>query len=72
MVDRGHAPAQQLERPFAERGGAAAGGASGRDAAVGDAGVMARVVARGNLLAALARVKRKGGSPCVDGMTVEA
>jgi RNA-directed DNA polymerase len=33
---------------------------------------MERVVERGNLLAALARVKRNGGSPGVDGMTVEA
>jgi RNA-directed DNA polymerase len=71
MWDRGHAPAQQLELPFAERGGEAAVGASGRDALVGDVGLMERVVERGNLLAALARVKRNGGSPGVDGMTVE-
>ena len=32
---------------------------------------MERVVERGNRLAALARVKRNGGSPGVDGMTVE-
>ena len=71
MLDRGHAPAQQLELPFAERRGEAAVGASEWDAPVGEAGVMARVVERGNLLAALARVKRNGGSPGVDGMTVE-
>ena len=71
MLDRGHAPAQQLERPFAERRGEAAVGASGRDAPVGDAGLMERVVERENLLAALARVKRKGGSPGVDGRSVE-
>ena len=69
-MDRGQAPAQQLERPFAERRGEAAVGASGRDAPGGDVGVMERVVERGNLLAALARVKRNGGSPDVDGMTV--
>jgi hypothetical protein len=62
MLDRGHAPVQQLELPFAERRGEAAVGAPGRDAPVGDAGVMERVVERGNLLAALARVKRNGGS----------
>ena len=71
MLDRGHAPAQQLELPFAERRGDAAVGASGRDAPVGAAGRMERVVERENLLAALARVKRKGGSPGVDGRSVE-
>ena len=71
MLDRGNAPAQQLELPFAERRGEAAVGASGQDAPVGDAGLMERVVERGNLRAALARVKRNGGSPGVDGMTVE-
>ena len=71
MLDRGQAPAQPLERPFAERRGEATVGASGRDAPVGDASLMERVVARGNLVAALARVQRNGGSPGVDGMTVE-
>ena len=70
-LDRGNAPAQQLELPFAERRGEAAVGASGGDAPVGEVGLMERVVERGHLLAALARVKRKGGSPGVDGMTVE-
>ena len=71
MLDRGSAPEQQLELPFAARRGEAAVGASGRDAPVGDAGRMEGVVERGNLRAALARVKRNGGSPGVDGMTVE-
>ena len=71
MLDRGSAPAQQLELPFAERRGEAAVGASGGDAPVGEVGLMERVVERGNLLAALARVKRNGGGPGVDGMTVE-
>jgi RNA-directed DNA polymerase len=71
MLDRGHAPAQQLELPFAERRGEAAVGASGRDTPVGDEGLMERVVERGNLLAALRRVKQNGGSPGIDGMTVE-
>jgi RNA-directed DNA polymerase len=71
MWDRGRAPAQQLERPFAERRGEAAGGAAGWDAPVGEAGLMERGVERGKLLAALARVKRNGGSPGVDGRTVE-
>jgi RNA-directed DNA polymerase len=72
LVDRGHAPAQPLERPFAERRGEAAVGASGQDTLVGEEHVMERVVERGNLLAALRRVKRNGGSPGIDGMTVEA
>jgi hypothetical protein len=71
MLDRGHAPAQQLERPVAERRGEAAGGASGGDPPVGDEGLLERVVARRNLHAARARVQRNGGSPGRDGMTVE-
>ena len=39
---------------------------------LGDEGLMEQIVERGNLLAALARVKRNGGSPGIDGMTVEA
>lgn len=72
MLDRGHAPGQQLELPFAERRGEASVGASGRGAPVRDEDVMERIVERGNLLAALARGKRNGGSPGVEGMTVEA
>jgi hypothetical protein len=68
--DRGHAPAQPRELPVAARRGEAAVGASGRDALVGDAELRARVVERGHLRAALARVQRHGGSPGVDGMTV--
>jgi hypothetical protein len=71
MLDRCSAPAQQLELPFAERRGEAAVGASGGDAPVGEVGRMERVAERGNLLAARARVKRTGGGPGVDGMTVD-
>jgi len=71
MLDRGHAPEQQLELPFAERRGEASVGASGQDTPVGEERLMERVVERGNLLAALRRVKRNGGSPGIDGMTVE-
>jgi hypothetical protein len=46
---RGHAPAQPLERPFAERRGEAAVGASARDVPVRDVGRMERVVERGHL-----------------------
>jgi RNA-directed DNA polymerase len=70
-LDRGHAPAQQRELPVAERRGDAAVGASGGDTPGGDEGRMERVVARSNLHAALARVKRNGGSPGRDGRTVE-
>jgi RNA-directed DNA polymerase len=71
MLDRSSAPAKQLELPFAERRGEASVGASGKDTPVGAERVMERVVERGNLLAALRRVKRNGGSPGIDGMTVE-
>jgi RNA-directed DNA polymerase len=71
MLDRGYAPAQQLELPFAERRGEASVGASGQATPVGEERLMERVVERGNRLAALRRVKRKGGSPGIAGMTVE-
>lgn len=72
MVDRGRAPGKQRERPLAERGGEASVGASRTNAPVGEECPMERVVERGNLLAALRRVKRNAGSPGIDGMTVEA
>lgn len=71
MLSRDHAPAKQLELPFARRGEATVG-TPGEGAPVGDGGLMERVVERSNLLAALRRVKSNGGSPGVDGMTVEA
>jgi hypothetical protein len=70
-LDRGQAPEQHLERPFAERGGDASVGASGQDTPVGEERLMARVVARGHRLAARRRVKRHGGRPGSDGMTGE-
>jgi RNA-directed DNA polymerase len=69
-VDRGHAPAGPLERPCAERRGEAAVGASGRDTPGGEAGLRARVVERGPLLAALRRVQQTGGRPGSDGRIV--
>lgn len=71
MVDRGMAPDQQLVLPCAQQRGAASVGTSGGSTPVGDEGRMERVVERPNLLTALARVKANGGSPGVDGMTVE-
>jgi RNA-directed DNA polymerase len=71
VLSRDHAPAKQLELPFARRGEATVG-TPGEGAPVGDGGLMERVVERSNLLAALRRVKSNGGSPGVDGMTVEA
>jgi RNA-directed DNA polymerase len=71
MLDRGSAPGQQLELPFAERRGEASVGASGWRTPVREGRLMERVVERGNLRAALRRVKRNGGSPGSDGMTVE-
>jgi len=72
MWDRGQAPGPQLERPFAEQRGAASVGTPRRGTPVRDEGVMERGVARGNLLAAVARVQRNGGRPGVEGMTVDA
>ena len=70
MLSRGNAPAKQLELPFQRRGEASVG-TRGKDAPVEGGGLMERVVERSNLSAALARVKRNGGSPGIDGMTVE-
>ena len=72
MSNRGIAPAKQLELPFKRRGEATVG-TPGEEAPVGGGGsLMERVVERSNLLAALRRVRSNGGSPGVDGMTVEA
>jgi RNA-directed DNA polymerase len=46
-------------------------GETGEDAPVGVGNLMERVVARANLIAALRRVERNGGSPGIDGMRVE-
>lgn len=72
MSNRGIAPAKQLELPFKRRGEASVG-TPGEEAPVGGGGsLMERVVEKSNLLAALRRVRSNGGSPGVDGMTVEA
>jgi RNA-directed DNA polymerase len=71
MVDRGHAPVEQLELPFAERRGEASVGAAGTDTPVGEERLMEQVVERGHLLAALRRVQRNRGRPGLDGRTVE-
>jgi RNA-directed DNA polymerase len=71
MLDRGQAPGQQLGRPVVERRGEASVGASGGGTPVGEEHLLEQVVERGNLLAALRRVKRNGGRPGIDGMTVE-
>lgn len=70
MLSRGTAPATQLELPLETRGEGPTG-APGQATPVEDEGLRERVVGRVNLLAALARVKRNGGSPGMDGMTVE-
>lgn len=70
MLSRSNAPAKQLELPF-QRRGEASFGTHGKDAPVEGGGLMERVVERSNLSVALARVKRNGGSPGIDGMTVE-
>ena len=71
MVDRGMAPDKQLALPCAQRRGAASVGAPGESTPVGDEERMERVVERHNRLTALARVNAHGGSPGIDGRTVE-
>ena len=66
------APDKQLALPFAQQRGEAPVGAPGACPPGDDERLRERVVERANLLAALARVKANGGSPGVDGMTVEA
>lgn len=46
-------------------------GETGGDAPVGSGNLMESVVEKGNLIAALRKVERNGGSPGIDGMTVE-
>jgi RNA-directed DNA polymerase len=71
MVDRGMAPGKQLALPCAQRRGEASVGAPGESTPVGDERLMEHGGERHNLLTALARVKANGGSPGIDGMTVE-
>jgi RNA-directed DNA polymerase len=67
MLARGNAPVEPLELPFAARRGEASVGAAGTDTPVGEERLMEQVGERGNLLAALRRVKRNRGSPGIDG-----
>jgi RNA-directed DNA polymerase len=71
MLDRGTAPDKQLTLPFAQHRGEAAVGASGECPPGNDERLMERVVERPTLVKALARVKTNGGSPGIDGMTVD-
>jgi RNA-directed DNA polymerase len=70
VLSRGTAPATQLELALDTRGEGPIG-APGQATPVEGDGLLEHVVERTNRLAALARVQRKGGSPGVDGMTVE-
>jgi RNA-directed DNA polymerase len=70
VLNRGRAPAPQLELPLETRGEGPVG-TPGQATPVEGEGLMERVLARANLLAALARVKRNSGSPGMDDMTVE-
>ena len=71
VLNLGSAPAKQLQLPFARRGEISVG-TRGEDAPVESSGLMEQVVERLNLFAALSRVKRNGGSPGIDGMSVKA
>lgn len=78
LVRARHQKSEQLELPFAGRGEAPRGERSGeaRTATQGEGhlgnggGLMSLIVARGNVKAALRRVKENRGSAGVDGMTV--
>jgi len=63
-------PAKQLWLPFEIKGGLFTSKAD-TASPVEDEQLMERVVDRDNLLIALGNVKRNGGSPGIDGMTVE-
>lgn len=63
-------PAKQLWLPFEIKGGLFTSKAD-TASPVEDEQIMERVVDRDNLLTALRNVKRNGGSPGIDGMTVE-
>lgn len=71
MTNTGHAPVRQLELPLGLTGGETGVGETGQVAPVNDEGLMERILARDNLRAALRQVQRNGGSPGIDGMTVE-
>ena len=71
MVDRGTAPAQQRILPVAQQRGDAPGGAAGERPPGNAARLRERGVERSNLWRARARVQTTGGSPGIDGMTVE-
>ena len=63
-------PAKQLRLPFEIKGGLFTSKAD-TASPVEDEQVMEKVVDRNNLLTALRNVKRNGGSPGIDGMTVK-
>ena len=63
-------PARQLWLPFEIKGGLFTSKAD-TASPVGDEQLMEKVVERENLLTALGKVKRNGGSPGTDGMTVK-
>ena len=63
-------PARQLWLPFEIKGGLFTSKAD-TASPVGDEQLMEKVVERENLLTALRNVKRNGGAPGVDGMTVK-
>jgi hypothetical protein len=71
-LDRSTAPDQQPVLPCVDRRGEASVRVSAGNAPVADERGMEGVVERKNLFAALARVKTNGGSPGIDGLTVDA
>jgi RNA-directed DNA polymerase len=74
MLNRDIASAKQLPLPFATRRAveASVGAPDTSPPGHNDERLMERVVERANLFAALARVKTNGGSPGIDGLTVDA
>jgi RNA-directed DNA polymerase len=71
MSHRRPAPDKQRALPFAGRRGEASVGTPHSGTPVGDETLMERMVERHTLFAALAQATTNGGSPGIDGMTVE-
>jgi len=71
VLRRGRASDRQRELPLENPGDETVAGTQGEDAPVEGTDLMEGVRGRENLLRALRQVRRNGGAPGIDGMTVE-
>jgi RNA-directed DNA polymerase len=72
VTNQDTAPGTQLELPLGKSSrGEIQVGKPEEDAPVNGERLMERVLEKGNLIRALRQVQRNGGSPGIDGMTVE-